>query len=339
MPKLNGPPNTLVAAVVYDQLCSFEFGCAAEIFGLPRPELGEGWYRFVTCAAEPGPLHALGGLRVTADADLSMLAQAGTIIIPGWKGVDVEPPADLVGALRAAYQNGARLVTICSGVFVLAAAGILTNERVATHWRYVDKLQQCYPQLHVDPNVLYVDAGRILTSAGSAAGLDLCLHLVRRDFGPQIANHVARRLVMAPHRNGGQAQFIERPVMPRSNHRLADVIAELNARLHEPLTVSAMAQRAAMSPRTFMRRFQDATGRSPLEWLTDARLERARELLEITQMSVEEIAVQCGFGGAAALRHHFRSKLSLSPMAYRARFAAAENPMKEISTGNTGYTG
>jgi AraC family transcriptional activator FtrA len=321
LPNLMGPVNTLVAAVVYDQLCSFEFGCTAEIFGLPRPEFGEGWYRFVTCAAEPGPLHALGGLRVTADADLSVLAEAGTIVIPGWKGTDVEPHAELIEALRSAYEKGARLVTICSGVFVLAAAGILTNERVTTHWRYVEKLQKRYPKLHVDPNVLYVDAGQILTSAGSAAGLDLCLHLVRRDYGPQIANQVARRLVMAPHRNGGQAQFIERPVMPRTNHRLADVIAELTERLHEPLTIAEMAQRAAMSPRTFIRRFQDATGRSPLEWLNDSRVERAREFLETTELSVEEIATRCGFGGAAALRHHFRTKLSLSPMAYRARFA------------------
>jgi len=321
LPNLNGPANKLVAAIAYDQLCSFEFGCAAEIFGLPRPEFGEDWYRFVTCAAEPGPLRALGGLHVTADADLSVLAQAGTVVIPGWKGTDVEPSAELIRALRAAYENGARLVTICSGVFVLAAAGILTNERVTTHWRYVDKLQKRYPKLQVDPNVLYVDAGRVLTSAGSAAGLDLCLHLVRRDYGPLIANQVARRLVMAPHRNGGQAQFIERPVMPRTNHRLADVIGELSERLHEPLTIAAMAERAAMSPRTFTRRFQDATGRSPLEWLNDSRVERARELLETTDLSVEEIASQCGFGASATLRHHFRTKLSLSPMAYRARFA------------------
>jgi AraC family transcriptional regulator, transcriptional activator FtrA len=321
MPKLNGPANTLVAAIAYDQLCSFEFGCAAEIFGLPRPEFGAGWYRFVTCAEESGPLHALGGLKVTADADLSVVSQAGTVIVPGWKGTDIEPSVELIQALRAAYENGARLVTICSGVFVLAAAGILTNERVTTHWRYVEKLQKRYPKLEVDPNVLYVDAGRILTSAGSAAGLDLCLHLVRRDYGPQIANQVARRLVMAPHRNGGQAQFIERPVMPRTNDRLAAVIGELSQRLHEPLTVAQMAQRAAMSSRTFMRRFQTATGRSPLEWLTDSRVERARELLETTDLSVEEIAARCGFGGSAALRHHFRSKLSLSPMAYRARFA------------------
>jgi AraC family transcriptional regulator, transcriptional activator FtrA len=321
MPTSAGPPNRLVATLIYDQLCSFEFGCAVEIFGLPRPEFGDQWYTFVTCAADTGPMRAVGGVSVTAEADLSVLARAGTVIIPGWRGADVAPSDELIHALRAAHAAGARLVTICSGVFVLAAAGILTNETVTTHWRYADKLQAQYPRLKVDPNVLYVDAGQILTSAGSAAGLDLCLHLVRRDFGPRIANQVARRLVMAPHRNGGQAQFIERPLQPRAGNRLADVITKLGERVHEPFTIASMARAAAMSPRTFMRRFRDATGRSPAEWLIDARLERARELLESTELTIDEIAQRCGFGASATLRHHFRRKLSLSPLAYRARFS------------------
>ena len=319
-PTPAGPPNRLVAALVYDQLCSFEFGCAVEIFGLPRPEFGEDWYRFVTCAAEPGPLRAVGGVTVTAEADLSVLATAGTIIVPGWKGADVEPSAELIDALRAAYRNGARIVTICSGVFVVAATGILTHEKVTTHWRYAEKLQRKYPQLHVDPNVLYVDAGRVLTSAGSAAGLDLCLHLVRRDFGARIANQVAKRLVLAPHRNGGQTQFIERPIEARTNSRFSVVLAMLASRAHEPFTIASMARAAAMSPRTFIRRFREATGRAPMEWLIDARIERARELLETTDMAIDEIAERCGFGGSATLRHHFRRKVSLSPLAYRARF-------------------
>ena len=207
-------------------------------------------------------------------------------------------------------------------MFLLAAAGILTNEKVTTHWRYADKLQAKYPQLRVDPNVLYVDEGQILTSAGSAAGLDLCLHLVRRDYGPRIANQVARRLVMAPHRNGGQAQFIERPLQSRPDDRLATLIAQIGERLHEPFTIESMARAAAMSPRTFIRRFRDATGRSPTEWLIDARIERARELLESTDLGIDAIAERCGFGAGATLRHHFRRKVSLSPLAYRARFAA-----------------
>jgi AraC family transcriptional regulator, transcriptional activator FtrA len=317
----NGPPNRLVAALVYDQLCSFEFGCAVEVFGLPRPEFGERWYEFVTCTAEPGPLRAVGGFRVIADAGLDVLARAGTIIVPGWKGADVQPSIELRDALRQAHASGARLVTICSGVFLLAAAGVLTTQKVTTHWRYADKLQSLYPRLDVDPNVLYVDAGQILTSAGSAAGLDLCLHLVRRDFGGAVANEVARRLVIAPHRNGGQAQFIDRPIQPRADNRLADVIAQLGARLHEPLTIAAMAKRAAMSPRNFIRRFQEATGATPLEWLIDARLARARELLESTDLTVEDVAQRCGFGAAATLRHHFRRKLALSPLEYRQRFS------------------
>jgi AraC family transcriptional regulator, transcriptional activator FtrA len=320
-PTYPGPPNRLVATLLYDQLCSFEFGCAVEIFGLPRPEYGDDWYTFVTCAADHGPVRAIGGVSVTAEADLSVLARAGTVIIPGWRGADAAPSDELVSALRAAHAAGARLVTICSGVFVLAAAGILTNESVTTHWRYADKLQQKYPSLNVDPNVLYVDEGQILTSAGSAAGLDLCLHLVRRDYGPRIANQVARRLVMAPHRNGGQAQFIERPLQARPDNRLADVITHLSERVHEPFTIASMARAAAMSPRTFIRRFRDATGRSPAEWLIDARVERARELLETSDLNIDAIAERCGFGTSATLRHHFRRKLSLSPLAYRARFA------------------
>jgi AraC family transcriptional activator FtrA len=320
-PTLRGPSNRLVAVLVYDQLCSFEFGCAVEIFGLPRPEFGENWYRFMTCAADRGPMRAMGGITVHADTDLSALPSAGTVIVPGWKGADVPPSPELVAALRSAYDAGARLVTICSGVFVLAAAGILTDERVTTHWRYAEKLQAKYPRLEVDPNVLYVDAGRILTSAGSAAGLDLCLHLVRRDYGARIANQVARRLVLAPHRNGGQAQFIERPIEARADSRFSAVLAMLAERVHEPFTIASMARAAAMSPRTFVRRFRDATGRSPAEWLIEARVERARELLETTDLTIDEIAERCGFGGSATLRHHFRRKLSLSPLAYRARFA------------------
>ncbi len=321
MPTFQPPSNRLVAAIVYDQLCSFEFGCAVEIFGLPRPELGDDWYRFVTCAAEPGPLRAIGGFTVQADASLDALASAGTIIVPGWKGADIPPSAELLEALRTAHAAGARLLTICSGVFVLAAAGLLDGQRVTTHWRYADKLQRLYPKLKVDPNVLYVDAGSILTSAGSAAGLDLCLHLVRRDFGAAIANQVARRLVLAPHRNGGQAQFIESPILPERHGRLADLIGRLSARMHEPLNIESMAQIAAMSPRTLMRRFQEATGKTPMEWLIDVRVERARELLEQSSLAIEQIAARCGFGTAASLRHHFRRKLQLSPIGYRQRFA------------------
>lgn len=314
-------PNRLVAALVYDGLCTFEYGCAAEVFGLPRPELGSDWYRFTSCSVEPGPLRAMGGLRVSAEAGLATLARAGTIVIPGWKGIAVEPPPALLRALRAAHRRGARLVSICSGVAVLAATGLLDGRRATTHWRYAAALQQRHPRITVDPAVLYIDEGDILTSAGSAAGLDLCLHLVRRDFGAEIANQVARRLVIPPHRKGGQAQFIERPLPQREDHRLSILLDRLREQPADGMTIGELARSVAMSERTFLRRFRETTGTTPSDWLISARIERARELLEGTTQSVESIAQDSGFGSAVTLRHHFRRKLGVSPSDYQQRFA------------------
>lgn len=321
-PKPRARPNPLVAALVYDGLCSFEFACAAEVFGLPRPELEPGWYRFETCAAQRRPLKTHYGLRITPDAGLERLSEAGIVIVPGWKGIDVPVPAATIAALRKAHARGARLVSICSGAFVLAATGLLDGKRATTHWRYADALRARYPQIRVDPDVLYVEDDRVLTSAGSAAGLDLCLHVVRRDRGPEVANQVARRLVIPPHRDGGQAQFVERPVQPREHGGLSAVIDAMRRRLEQEQPVAELARMAAMSERTFMRRFKDATGSTPAHWLARARVDRARELLESTQLPIERIAAQCGFGSATALRHHFRLKLGTSPSAYQARFAS-----------------
>lgn len=318
MPNRAPPSNPLVACLIYDGLCTFEFGIAVEVFGLPRPEMGPDWYRFVTCAMTPEPVAAIGGVRITAAAGIEALAEAGTIVIPGWRG---EPPPALIEALRAAQARGARLVSICSGAFLLAAAGLLDGRRATTHWRLAAELQARHPDLFVEPDVLYIDEGQILTSAGSAAGLDLCLHLVRRDHGPEIANQIARRLVTQPHRNGGQAQFIERPIPDRPDSRLSALIGELEARLAEPFTVATMAAMAAMSQRTFIRRFHAATGQTPADWLTGARVARARELLEAGRAPVDDIAAACGFGSPATLRHHFRRKVGLSPAAYRERFS------------------
>jgi AraC family transcriptional activator FtrA len=315
--------NPLVAALVYDGLCGFEFACAAEVFGLPRPELQPGWYRFETCAAERGPLRGQHGMRVVADAGLDRLVEAGTIIIPGWKGIDVPVPTRVLDALREAHARGARLLSICSGAFVLAATGLLDERRATTHWRYADALQRRYPRITVDPAVLYVDEGQLLTSAGSAAGLDLCLHLVRRDYGPDIANQVARRLVIPPHRDGGQAQFVERPVPRRPSNPLSKVIETMHRRLASHQSIAELAAMAAMSERSFMRRFREATGSSPTDWLIAARVDRARELLEGSSLSIDAIAQECGFGSAVTLRHHFRRKLGTSPGAYKARFASA----------------
>jgi AraC family transcriptional activator FtrA len=211
-------------------------------------------------------------------------------------------------------------MSICSGVFVLAATGLLDNRRVTTHWRYAEALRERYPKLRFDPDVLYIDEGDILTSAGSAAGLDLALHVVRRDFGPEAANKVARRLVLPAHRNGGQRQYVERPIPAREGARLSDLIAHMRARLQHPFSVRELAALAAMSQRTFNRRFVETTGETPAAWLASARVERARELLETGNMPMDELAQLSGFGSAATLRHHFRRKLKVSPRGYQERF-------------------
>lgn len=304
----------------------FEFASAAEVFGLARPELGDDWYRFETCSAEDGAIRGQYGTLIRADANLDRLSEAGTIIVPGWKGVDEAVPAGVVDALRLAHARGARLLSICSGSFVLAATGLLDGRRATTHWRYAEAMRERYPAVQVDPDVLYVDEGQLLTSAGSAAGLDLCLHLIRRDYGPAIANHVARRLVIPPHREGGQAQFVERPMAKRERDPLAPVMDAMRARFAEDLPLATLAAMAAMSQRSFIRRFKASTGTTPVEWLTGLRVDRARELLEGSSMSIDLIADQTGLGTATTMRHHFRRKLGTSPGAYRQRFAPQPTP-------------
>ena len=319
------PPgfNPAVLALAYEGLCAFEFGCVAEVFGLARPELGPQWYRFETGAMRAGRVRAQFGLSLLAGSGLARLPQVGTIIIPGWTHIDAPVPRSLVRALRDAHARGARLMSICSGAVVLAATGLLDGQHMTTHWRYAQALQARFPKVQVDPDVLYVDCGQVLSSAGSAAGIDLCLHLVRRDFGPAVANHVARRLVVPPHREGGQAQYIEKPVPVRSGDplaRLLDVLREQLALAHD---VPAMARMANMSERSLMRRFRSSTGMTPADWLIQARVDRARELLEGTSMSIEQIADATGLGSAITLRHHFRRKLGASPTSYRRRFNRA----------------
>lgn len=335
MPKSNKRPGTfnpLVIALAYDGLCAFEFSCTAEVFGLPRPELGPGWYRFETCGLGGGKIRGQYGLSMEVDGGLERLATAGTIMIPGWQGIDVPVPTSVVGALRKAHSRGARLLSICSGSFVLAATGLLDGKRATTHWRYADVLQRRYPRIKVDRNVLYVDEGQILTSAGSAAGLDLCLHLVRRDHGPAVANQVARRLVISPHRDGGQAQFLERPVESQERGSLSALLDKMNRRLGESLPIAELARLAAMSERTFMRRFRETTGMTPADWITRRRVDRARELLESTTLSIDSIAARAGLGTATTLRHHFRKKVGVSPVEYRRRFSQTVRPSSRIVT-------
>jgi AraC family transcriptional activator FtrA len=309
-----------VVVLAYDGLCTFEFAIAVEIFGLPRPEMGANWYRFHVCSLDRGPLRATGGVLVEADQHLARLSTAGTIIIPGWKGVHEAPPQRLLTALRKAHSRGTRLVSICSGVFVLAATGLLNGRRATTHWRYVEELRLRYPEIRVEPDVLYVDEGRILTSAGSAAGIDLCLHIVRQDFGAEIANQVARRLVVPPHREGGQAQFILEPIRKADGIGLAPVLRWLESNIARELSVDQLAARAAMSPRTFARQFRRQTGTTPHQWLTHLRLLAAQRRLEQTNESIEQVAEAVGWQTAATLRQHFMTHLRTSPTSYRRKF-------------------
>lgn len=322
MPNPVPPGGPLVAVLVYDGLCTFEFGVAYEVFGLPRPEIGEGWYRYVTAAIEPGPLCAAGGLMVGASAGLEVLAQADLIVVPGWRGIDAPVPAELLAHLQAAHARGARVMSLCSGIAVLAACGFLDGRAATTHWRYAEAIGARYPAIRLDPDRLYVDLGDVLTAAGSAAGIDLCLHVVRRDFGPDIANAVARRLVVPPHRDGGQAQFIERP-MPREREaaRLGPLIDWMRQNLGQPHRIETIAARSGMSQRTFQRRFEETTGLPPGEWLVVERLRLAREQLERNRdVTLDDIAAECGFGSLETMRHHFRKRMGVSPAAYRARF-------------------
>lgn len=314
---LHGP---LVAVLLYDGLCTFEFGIAAEIFGLARPEMGRGWYRFASCAVEPGPLRAHGGFTLAPDHGIDLIDQADIIIVPGWKGAHAPVPQPLCERLRQAHDRGARLVSICSGAFVLAATGLLDGGTATTHWRYAQALRDRHPAVTVDHASLYRIHGRIHTSAGSAAGMDLLIEIVRRDFGPEAANSVARRLVMPAHRNGGQAQFLERPVPAPHQSDVAPLLDRMRGELGADWPVARMAGECRMSLRTFVRRFTEATGLPPGEWLTAERVEEAKRRLSASPAGIDEIAAAIGLGSADTLRHHFRKRVGISPKEYQRRF-------------------
>jgi AraC family transcriptional activator FtrA len=309
-----------VAAVVYDRLCVFEFGILVELFGLPRPELPVEWYRFSLCSLDRGTLAATAGVRIEARQGLRGLRTADTIAIPGWRDPDEVPPAALLSELRRAHERGARIMALSSGAFVLAAAGLLDGRRATTHWRYADAFQRRYPRVRFESNVLYVDEGRVLTSAGSAAGIDLCLHVVRRDYGAEIANRVARRLVVPPHRDGGQSQYVPEPVSTRAPAGLARVLDWAMARLDQPLALEDLARQGNMSVRTLARRFEQETGSTPHRWLTHQRLLAAQRRLETTEDAIDQVARAVGFDSGVTLRHHFRRTFGTTPTAYRRRF-------------------
>ena len=313
-----GPRNNRVAVLAYDGVNAFELGLAVEVSGLPN--VGPDWYQVVVCAERPGvPLAAGGGVKVVAECGVSCLQQVVTIIFPGWQHVDAAPSDALLDALRSTHARGARIASICSGVFVVAAAGLLEGRCVAACWARAEALARKHPSLTVDPDVFYVDDGDIMSSVGRAAGLDLCVHIVRKDFGAEVANDVARRLVTPAHREGGQAQFIPRPVWPEGGP-LVELRAWIRDHLDQDLTIADLSAKARMSRRTFIRRFEEAAGTSPGEWVAQERMAQACTLLEATGMSVEEVATAVGFGSADTLRHHFRVRFDTSPARYRMGF-------------------
>lgn len=311
----------LVVVVGYEGLATFEFAIVTEIFGISRPELMPNWYRFALCAIRPGLMRTSGGFEVRIQESLSLLKHAHTIIVPGWSSPHDRVPAELIVALQDAHSSGARIVSICTGAFVLAAAGLLAGRQATTHWQHTAALAAADRSIRILSDVLYVDEGSILTSAGSAAGIDLCLHMIRSDFGVDHASHVARRLVVPPHREGGQAQIIGRPILDfQEGARLSPLLDHLRRRLDAEHCVAGMAQSVGMSQRTFIRRFKTLTGNSPADWLLAERMSRARELLETTVLSMEQITFLCGLGSVVNFRYHFKQRLNTTPSEYRMRF-------------------
>jgi AraC family transcriptional regulator, transcriptional activator FtrA len=323
----------LVATVLDRRVSMFELAVPCEVFGLQRPELHDPWYRHVICATEPGPIDTGQGAHLDVHGGLEVLEKAQTIVLgPPFtglpRGVEGRPPQTsdprLLDALRAAHDRGARLLSVCTGAFVLAEAGLLDGRRATTHWMHAAEMARRFPEVDLDPGVLYVDEGQVMTSAGTAAGIDLCLHVVRLDLGAEIANAVARRMVVPPHRDGGQAQYVDAPVPTvEDGDALNEVMAWAAGHLDRDLSVRDLARKAAMSPRTFARRFGASTGTTPRQWLIAQRVLLAQRLLETTEESVERVAQLSGFGSAAALRQHFDRRVMCSPQAYRRTFRQA----------------
>jgi transcriptional regulator GlxA family with amidase domain len=322
MRKVSANHRHTVAVVVTHDFSPFEFAVACEVFGIDRSaDVGAPWYRFLVCAAEPPPITTRMGFTLNTPLGLEGLRRADTIVIPASNRS--EPPAGLITALRRAHKRGARIMSVCSGAFTLAAAGLLDGRPATTHWMYVDEFARLYPKVNLDPGVLYVDDGDILTSAGTAAGIDLCLHVVRLDYGAEAANIVARRMVVPPHRDGGQAQFVREPVPDLlACDPFVETLVWVQEHLDDALSVDELARRSAMSPRTFARRFRNTTGTTPHRWLLRQRIDLAQRLLETTDLSVDLIANRCGFGTAANLRQHFQRIVRTSPNAYRRTFRA-----------------
>lgn len=311
----------VVSAIVADRLVgAFGLGVAAEVFGYDRTHMGLPPFDFALVSDEPGIIRTDTGLPIVVEHGFERLAESDVLLMTAWEGMRADPPDALLDALRAAHARGATIISHCTGAFAVAAAGLLDGCRATTHWKYAGELAARYPAVDVDPAVLYVDCGQIITGAGTAAGVDAMLHLIRREWGPAAANALAREMVVPPHRDGGQAQFIDAPVAECEDDRLGVVLEWALGHLAEEITVEALARRALMSPRSFARRFKATTGTTPHSWLLGQRLAAAEALLEESDASIEEIARLVGFGTAAGFRDQFARRRGVSPRAYRQTF-------------------
>ncbi|MGX7825394.1 GlxA family transcriptional regulator [Actinokineospora sp. 24-640] len=313
---------TTIAAVLIDDVAPFEFGVLCEVFGIDRSEDGVPPFEFRVCGEHPGrPVPTnIPKVTLTPELGLEALVGADLVAVPAANIRDDYPPA-VLSALREAHDGGATLMSVCSGAFILAAAGLLDGRACTTHWRHADQFAERFPAAHLDPDVLYVDDGSIVTSAGTAAGIDACLHLVRRELGSAVAVAIARRMVVPPQRDGGQRQFIDLPVPACTSDSLTPVLTWMLETIAQEHTVAALAKRAALSERTFARRFAAETGTTPHRWLSTQRVLHARRLLEETALSVDEVARRCGFSTGALLRHHFQKIVGVAPVDYRRTFA------------------
>jgi AraC family transcriptional regulator, transcriptional activator FtrA len=312
-----------VAAVVDQGALTFDFAIPCEVFGVDRSDIASPWYEFLVVAAGERRVRTQTGFVIVAPLGLDALDRADTIVVPGWSSTDVDPSDDLIAALRGAHRRGARIVSICTGAFVLAASGVLDGRRATTHWMYAGDLQARYPRVELDPSVLYVVDGTIMTSAGTAAGIDLCLHIVTADYGADVAATVSRRMLMPLHRSGGQAQYVDTPVPQARGDEMTELLAWAVTRIPAGLSVGDLARRAAVSPRTLTRRFRQATGLAPGEWLQGERLRLARRLLETSDDPIERVARHAGYDTPVAMRAQFARRLRTSPRAYRRTFRAA----------------
>lgn len=308
-----------VAVVVFDGVAPFELGVLCETFALDRSDDGLPNFDFQICAATPGLVPTSGGFDVLVENGIEVTEGVDLVAVPAMPRA-APPPPEVLKAVQRAYETGARVMSVCTGAFVLGAAGLLDGRRCTTHWRYASELADRFPAAKVDPNVLYVEDGPIITSAGTAAGIDACLHVIREEFGADVASRFARRMVVPPHRDGGQAQFIDQPVLSCDADTLSPVLTWMLMHLEEDLSVERLAARAAMSPRTFARRFRAETGTTPHQWLVGQRLLAAQRMLEAGDAPIEEIAQRTGFGNAATLRHHFGRSRGTTPQQYRRTF-------------------